>query len=88
MSTCGVKHTIFKRYQQHLVIIKNVKFYLLVSFIAMELFRIDVTFEMRTVLSGIRLFNDTFLNVRHHIYIKRKGRGREQDSGETERANV
>ena len=49
------------------------------------IFCIDVTFEMRTVLSRIRLFSDTFLDIRHHVYIKQKRRGREQDSGETER---
>ncbi len=38
---------------------------------------------MRTAL----LFNDTILDIRHHIYIKWKG-GREQDSGETERESV
>ncbi len=39
---------------------------------------------MRSVLSRIRLFNDTFLDIRHLIYIKQKRRGREQDSRETE----
>jgi hypothetical protein len=40
---------------------------------------------MRTVLSGISLFNDTDQIKRTYLYIKRKWRGREQDRGETER---
>ncbi len=38
------------------------------------MFCIDVTFEMRTVLSRIRLFNDTILNVRHCFILNGKGR--------------
>jgi hypothetical protein len=51
-------------------------------------FCIDVTFEMRTVLRGIHLFNDTNQIIRPQFYIKQKRRGREQDSRETERACV
>ena len=51
-------------------------------------FCIDVTFEMRTVLSGICLFNDDLNIIRQHFNIKRKQRGREQNSGETERKSV
>ncbi len=51
-------------------------------------FCIDVTFEMRTVLSVIRLFNANLKIVGQHFYIKQKWRGREQDSGETERECV
>ncbi len=43
---------------------------------------------MRTVLSGIHLFNDNLKIVGEHFYIKRKRRGREQDSRETERECV
>jgi hypothetical protein len=43
---------------------------------------------MRTVLSRICLFSDIILDIRHNIYIKQKRRGREQDSGETERERV
>jgi hypothetical protein len=42
-------------------------------------------FEMRTVLSEIRLFNDKLFRHGHHIYIKQKERERVQDRGETER---
>ncbi len=48
-------------------------------------FRTDVTFEMRTVLSEICLFNDYLSKHGHHIYMKRKEGEREQDSGETKR---
>jgi hypothetical protein len=51
-------------------------------------FSIDVTFEMRTVLNGICLFNDNLKIIRQHFYIKQKWRGREQDSRETERESV
>jgi hypothetical protein len=47
-------------------------------------FCIDVTFEMRTVLSRIRLFNDTILNVRHHFILNRKG-GEESRIAERQR---
>ncbi len=40
---------------------------------------------MRTVLSGICLFNDTDQIKRTHFYIKWKQKGREQDSEEPER---
>ncbi len=40
---------------------------------------------MRTVLSGIRLFNDTILKSQTSFHIEQKRRGREQDSVETER---
>jgi hypothetical protein len=43
---------------------------------------------MRTVLRGIALLNDDLEIVRQHFYIKWKRRGREQDSGETERETV
>jgi hypothetical protein len=46
-------------------------------------FHIDVTFEMRTVLSVIRLFNDTILNVGHHFILNRKG-GEESKIAERE----
>jgi hypothetical protein len=36
----------------------------------------------------MRLFNYFFLDIGHHIYIEQKRRGREQDSGETEREYV
>jgi hypothetical protein len=45
-------------------------------------------FEMRTVLYGIRLFNDDLSKHGHHIYMKWNEGGREQDSGETERECV
>jgi hypothetical protein len=51
-------------------------------------FHIDVTLEMRTVLYGMRLFNDNISKHEHHIYMKRKEGGREQNSGETERECV
>ncbi len=35
-------------------------------------FRIDVTFEMRTVLRGICLSNDNLKIMRQHFYIKQK----------------
>jgi hypothetical protein len=38
-----------------------------------SMFRIDVTFEMRTVLSRICLFNDTILNIGHHFILNGKG---------------
>jgi hypothetical protein len=50
-----------------------------------EMFRLDVTFEVRTVLYGIRLFNDKVSKHGHHIYVKRNEGEREQYSGETER---
>ncbi len=40
----------------------------------LDVFCIDVTFEMRTVQSGICLFNDTILNIRHHFILNGKGR--------------
>ncbi len=43
---------------------------------------------MRTVLYGIRLFNDNISKHGHHIYMKPKEGEREQDSGETERESV
>ncbi len=51
-------------------------------------FHIDVTFEMRTVLHGIHLFNDKSYKHRRHIYMKRKEGKRQQDSRETERECV
>jgi len=48
----------------------------------------DVTFEMRTVLSGICLFDDDLKIVGQPFYIKLKWRGREQDRRETERECV
>jgi hypothetical protein len=50
-------------------------------------FRIDVTFEMRTVLSRIRLFKDTILNVRHHFILNGKG-GEESKIVERQRERV
>jgi hypothetical protein len=47
-------------------------------------FHIDVTFEMRKFLSGICLFNDTTLNVRHHFILNGK-RGEECDIAERQR---
>jgi len=47
-----------------------------------------LSFEMRTVLYGIRLFNDAGQKHRSNIYMKWKEGGREQDSGETERESV
>ncbi len=43
---------------------------------------------MRTFLSVICLLNDTHQIIRSQFYIKQKQRGREQDSGETERERV
>jgi len=51
-------------------------------------FRIDVTFEMRTILSEICLLNHDHSKHGHHIYMKRKEGEREQDSGKTERESV
>ncbi len=45
-------------------------------------------FEMSSVLSKMRLFNDNLFRHGHHIYMKRKRRERVQDSGETERVCV
>jgi hypothetical protein len=39
-------------------------------------FRIDVAFEMRTVLYGMHLFNDNVSKHGHHIYMKRKEGGK------------
>ncbi len=50
-----------------------------------EMFRVDVTFEVRTVLYGIRLFNDKVSKHGHHIYVKRNEGEREQYRGVTER---
>jgi hypothetical protein len=47
-------------------------------------FGVDVTFEMRTVLYRIGLFNDDLFRHGHHIYIKQKKRERERYNGETE----
>ena len=47
--------------------------------------RVDVTFEMRTVLYGIHLYNDNQHKHGSHIYMKWKEGEREQDRGETER---
>ncbi len=52
------------------------------------MFRVDVTFEIRTVLSGIHLFNDNHPIVRSQFYMKWKWREREWNSGETERESV
>ncbi len=49
-----------------------------------KMFRSDVTFEMRTVLSGIRLFNDTILNVRHLFILNGNG-GEESKIAERQR---
>jgi hypothetical protein len=51
----------------------------------LERFHIDVTFEMRTVLYGMHLFNDNVSKHGHHIYMNREEGGKEQDSRETER---
>ncbi len=50
-------------------------------------FRIDVTFEMRTVLSVIRLFNETILNIRNNFILNRKG-GEESKIEERQRESV
>jgi hypothetical protein len=42
-------------------------------------------FEMRTVLSEMRLFNDDPFRHGHHIYMKCERRERVQDNGETGR---
>ncbi len=42
-------------------------------------------FEMRTVLSKMRLFNDDPFRHGHHIYMKCERRERVQDNGETGR---
>jgi len=49
----------------------------------LALFHIDVTFEMRTVLYVIHLFNDDVHKHGRHFYMKRKEGKLEQDSGET-----
>jgi len=54
----------------------------------LERFHIDVTFEMRTVLYGMHLFNDNVSKHGHHIYMYRAEGGKEQDSRETERECV
>ncbi len=51
-------------------------------------FHINVTFEMRTVLSGIRLFHDKSKVDAKGFYIKSEGREREQDSGDTKRERM
>ncbi len=51
-------------------------------------FHIDVIFEMRTAMNVIHLFNDTFFDIRNHIYIKQKRGERDQDNEETERECV
>ncbi len=51
-------------------------------------YHIVVTFEMRTVLYEIHLFNDTLYKHGDHIHMKRKEGEREQDSRETERDSV
>ncbi len=51
-------------------------------------FCIDFTFEMRTVLSEICLFNAYLSKHGHHIYMKWKVGEREQDSVETKRESV
>ncbi len=53
-----------------------------------ENFCIDVTFEMKTVLSEIRLFNDDISKHGYHIYMKWKEGEKEQDSGEIERESL
>jgi hypothetical protein len=42
---------------------------------------------MRTVLSRIHLFNDTFLDIEHYIYIEQK-RGEEDKIAERQRERV
>jgi hypothetical protein len=49
---------------------------------------VDVTYEMRTVLYRIRLFDDDQCKHGCCIYMKRKEGEREQDSGETEKERV
>jgi len=44
--------------------------------VQLRIFCIDVTFEMRTVLSRIHLFNDTILNRGQHFILNRN-RGKE-----------
>jgi hypothetical protein len=51
------------------------------------LFRVDVTFEMKTVLSRIRLFNDAILNIRHHFILNGNG-GEESEIEERHRESV
>jgi hypothetical protein len=48
----------------------------------LALFHIDVTFEMRTVLYVIHLFNDDVHKHGRHFYMKRKEGKREQHSRE------
>jgi hypothetical protein len=50
-------------------------------------FCIDVTFEMRTVLGGIRLFNDTIKNVGQH-FISKGNRGEECKIAERQSESV
>ncbi len=49
----------------------------------LALFRIDVTFEMRTVLYVIHLLNEDVHKHGRHFYMKWKEGKLEQDSGET-----
>ncbi len=51
-------------------------------------FHIDVTLQMRTVVSRIHLFNDDLFRHVHNIYMKWKEGKRVLDSGETERECV
>jgi hypothetical protein len=52
-----------------------------------EMFCIDVTFEMRRVLSGIHLFNDPDKIIRQHFILNRNG-GEESKIAERERERV
>jgi hypothetical protein len=54
----------------------------------MKSFHVDVTFEMRTVLYRICLFNDKVSKHGHPICAKWNEGEREQDSRETERQRV
>ncbi len=59
------------------------------SFSVTTSFVLMLPFEMRTVLYGIRLFNDAGHKHRStNIYMKWKEGWREQGSGETERESV
>jgi hypothetical protein len=53
-------------------------------FVLVSLFCIDVTFEMRTVLREIRLFNDDLLDT-DLIFILNRKRGKEYKTAERQR---
>jgi hypothetical protein len=59
-----------------------------VNFVRTNIFNIDLTFEMRTILYKIHLFNDDRHKHVCHIYMKWKDGERDEDSRETEKERV